>query len=139
MTIYDLLAPIYNAWARMTEAEPHRRALAFSRRYACQDLLEVAIGTGTELADLSPDPGPGLRVGLDLSASMLKRAQRRIGLAPSGRALLCRADARSLPFRTASFDCLLSCYFIDLLPDSDIPLVLRECVACCAARAPLCL
>lgn len=101
----------------MTETEPHSRALALLRGYTRQDLLEVAVGTGTELAGLSADSERGLCVGLDLSANMLKRARRRIGRALNGRAL---------PFRAASFDCLLSCYLIDLLPDRDIPVVLRE-------------
>jgi hypothetical protein len=55
MTLYDLLAPIYGAWAVLTEADPHRRALAVLGRFPCADLLEVGIGTGTEWAALSAD------------------------------------------------------------------------------------
>lgn len=105
----------------MTETEPHSRALALLRGYTRQDLLEVAVGTGTELAGLSADSGRGLCVGLDLSANMLKRARRRIGRALNGRALLCRADARALPFRAASFDCLLSCYLMISFPTAIFP------------------
>lgn len=91
-----------------------------------ENLLEVAVGTGTEYARLSSDADLRLCVGVDLSASMLKMVRRRVETTSGERALLCQADARALPFRHGSFDCLLSCYLIDLLPDSDIPIVLGE-------------
>lgn len=122
MTVYDLMAPVYGAWAAVTETRAHRRALAILERSPCSSLLEVAVGTGTECARLAVDPRRKLCVGIDLSASMLKRARRKSGR----RALLCQADARGLPFRDGSFDCLLSCYMIDLLPDNDIPIALGE-------------
>ncbi len=126
MTVYDLVAPVYGAWAALTEAKAHRRALAILRECPGEDLLEVAVGTGTEYVRLWADPDRRLCVGVDLSGSMLKRAWQRIGGAASRRALLCQADARALPFRDGSFDCLLSCYLIDLLPDSDIPIAVGE-------------
>lgn len=126
MTIYDFLAPVYGAWAALTEAKAHRRAMALLRRLPCERLLEVAVGTGKEIATLASDPGRGLSVGVDLSGAMLKRARRRVRRTPVSRALLCQADAHALPLRAGSFDCILSCYMIDLIPDTDIPVVLRE-------------
>src|SRR5262249_36268342 len=39
---------------------------------------------------------------------------------------LCRADARRLPFATASFDRLFSSYVLDLIPAADLPGLLAE-------------
>lgn len=100
--------------------------MAVLRGCPCENLLEVAVGTGTEFATLSAEPGRNLCVGVDLSAGMLKLTRRRIRRASGGRGLLCLADACALPFRAESFDCLLSCYMLDLLPGSNIPVVLRE-------------
>ena len=124
MTVYDLLAPVYGAWTALFEVKAHRRAAALLGKSPCQHLLEVAVGTGTEFALLSTDPGRTVCVGVDLSAAMLAQARRKIE--PGARAILCQADVRALPFRAASFDCLLSCYLIDLVPESDITVVLEE-------------
>lgn len=126
MTFYDLAAPVYGFWAVLTETTAHQRALAVLREHTGRELLEVAVGTGTEYARLSADPASGRCVGVDLSMAMLKRARRRIRADYGRRALLCRTDARALPFRSGSFDTILNCYMIDLLPDGDIPVVMRE-------------
>ena len=126
MTVYNLLAPVYGAWAALTEAKAHRLAIALLRRCPCESLLEVAIGTGVESAALSDDPGRRLSVGVDLSTNMLKRAHKRITHKAGARGVLCQADARALPFRSSVFDCLLSCYTLDLLPEGDIATTLLE-------------
>ena len=65
-------------------------------------------------------------VGIDLSIGMLNgRGGGSEGV--RFKALcLCQADARALPFRTASFDSVLNCFMIDLLPEAEIPIVMRE-------------
>jgi ubiquinone/menaquinone biosynthesis C-methylase UbiE len=126
MTIYDLSAPFYGAWSAVTETKAHQRALAILRESPCERLLEVAVGTGTESAVLSADSGRKLSVATDLSMNMLKQVRKRIRRTPNAHAVLCRADARVLPFRSGMFDCLVSCYMLDLLPEGDIPTVSRE-------------
>lgn len=126
MTTYDVLAPVYGIWAALTETAAHGRAMAVLREHRFAKLLEVATGTGTEFAELAADPDRWLCAGVDLSRSMLKRARRRIQAKAGARALLCQADARTLPFRDQSFDCILSCYLLDLLPEEEAPLVLQE-------------
>lgn len=57
---------------------------------------------------------------------MLSRARRRL---PKQRGLglaLCRGDVRFLPFAGGTFDLILNCYFMDLLSDGDIRIVLKE-------------
>jgi demethylmenaquinone methyltransferase/2-methoxy-6-polyprenyl-1,4-benzoquinol methylase len=124
MTVYDLLAPIYGFWAGLTETKAHRLAMAMVRGCPCESLLEVGIGPGTKTARLAADPGRRVCVGVDLSAKMLHRAQASIGHKPGARAVLCQADARALPFADSAFNCLLSCYTLDLLAEPDIPTVL---------------
>ena len=66
-------------------------------------------------------------VGVELADGMLAQTRRRLrsgGL--SGRVALERADARILPFADTSFDLVVCCYLLDLLPRDDIPLVLSE-------------
>lgn len=126
MTVYDLLAPVYGSWAALTESSVHRRVRLLARQAACEKLLEAGIGTGTEYAGLAGDAGRSLCVGIDLSAAMLKRASRSFNRIHGARGEMCRADVRALPFGTGSFDCVLSSFVIDLLPESDIPITLRE-------------
>ena len=57
---------------------------------------------------------------------MLWRARRRLASQSKKRAALCRADARQTPFSPESFDVIINCYMLDLLPESDIPEILRE-------------
>jgi ubiquinone/menaquinone biosynthesis C-methylase UbiE len=83
--------------------------------------LEVAVGTGTECAKLATSGAFDICAGADLSAHMLKRARRR-----GASLLLCRADARALPFRSGSFDDILNSYMIDLLAEDEIPAALSE-------------
>jgi ubiquinone/menaquinone biosynthesis C-methylase UbiE len=126
MTFYDFVAPAYGGWAALTEARAHRRAIEILSGCPGKDVLEVAVGTGSEYASLSADPGRRRCVGVDLSGGMLKGTRRRMARVAGRRVLLCRADARSLPFKDKSFDCLLSCYMLDLLPETDLPVVLGE-------------
>ncbi len=126
MTFYDVAAPVYGFWAALTELKAHQQAVATLRECPIRNLLEVAVGTGTECAEVRADPALDRCVGVDFSMAMLKRARRRVEAPERKRALLCRADARALPFRDGSFDSLLNCYMIDLLPEADIPAVMQE-------------
>jgi len=126
MTFYDFAAPVYGIWAALVESRAHSLAKQAILARAGRDLLEVAVGTGTEWGRFLADSGFKRCVGVDLSMGMLKRARKQLTAAQNKDALLCQADARALPFRTASFDRLLNCYMIDLLPEAEIPIVMRE-------------
>ena len=126
MRVYDLLAPVYGVWAALTESKAHARALEISEGCGGRDYLEVAVGTGSELARMAAGRNRRFCIGVDLSFGMLKRAKRKISRPHLASCSLCQADARFLPFRSGSFDCLLNCYMIDLLPERDIQVVLCE-------------
>ena len=126
MTFYDFAAPVYGIWAALVETRAHRLAREALAAHPGRDLLEVAVGTGMEFSELAAGSGFRRLVGVELSMGMLKRAHRRRRAAPQRRTSLCQADARALPFRAKSFDSLLNCYMIDLLPETEIPIVMGE-------------
>ncbi|MDQ4095241.1 MAG: class I SAM-dependent methyltransferase [Actinomycetota bacterium] len=87
------------------------------RRWACGrargDVLEVAIGTGLNLAHYPED---ARLVGLDLVPEMLALARRRAE--ELGRSVdLREGDAHDLPFADASFDSVVCTYSLCNIPD----------------------
>lgn len=74
-------------------------------------VLELAVGTGIVAAELT---ALGHHVlGIDISGGMLDRAQSRL----HGRVI--RADAQSLPLRTASLDAVTAIWLLHLLTDAN--------------------
>jgi ubiquinone/menaquinone biosynthesis C-methylase UbiE len=111
--IYDRLAPVYDRREALLELlllRQYRRKLL---SWAQGRVLEVAIGTGRNL----PYYPPGCRItGVDLSAEMLKFAERRAARLGRDVALL-PMDAHDLSFPDGSFDTVVSslslCTIID--------------------------
>jgi len=71
-------------------------------------ILDLGCGSGVHLRELVCAHA----VGLDYSLQMLALARRRLDAAPSLRSLAL-GDASRLPFRDASFDCILSMGLLD--------------------------
>jgi ubiquinone/menaquinone biosynthesis C-methylase UbiE len=76
-----------------------------------QRLLDTPVGTGRALAYVGD--GPRLRVGLDYTPEMLAFAAR-VQPRPTG---LLRGDAAALPFKSDSFDCVVSLRFFHLFAE----------------------
>ena len=124
---YTRLAPVYEAWARLTETGPRRRVLALAAPRDGQAVLEVAIGTGAQLIELARLNPTGRTVGIELSDGMLAEARKKLTAAGVERRVeLLRADALELPFEDQSFDLVVNSYMLDLLPRDDIPRALSE-------------
>lgn len=124
---YTKLAPVYELWARLTEARPRRRVLELAAPRDGEAILEVAMGTGAQLVELGRRNPTGRTVGIELSDGMLAQARKRVAAAGiEQRVELMRADALQLPFEDQSFDLVVNSYTLDLLPRDDIPRALTE-------------
>ena len=86
-----------------------------------QRIVQIGVGTGVEQAALVNAVGRSeLVVGCDLSRGMLQLTRQRANTP------LCEGDAAHLPFATGSVDRLFSAYTLDLIPATDLPVVLAE-------------
>lgn len=104
---FDRVATEYEA-SRALPPELQLFAVAAIRREVGDDaLLDVGVGTGRYALDLQR---AGVRLtGCDVSAGMLREAWRR------GVRRVCRADARRMPFRDASFPHAMSNHLLHLV------------------------
>lgn len=124
---YTRVAPLYEAWARLTEARPRRRVLELAAVRDGEDVLEVATGTGAQLVELALRNPSGRTVGVELADGMLAQTRKR--LAASGiqaRVEMLQASALELPLEDESFDLVVNGYMLDLMPRADIPRALAE-------------
>lgn len=124
--IYDRLAPVYEAWARLTESRARRRVLALAEPGPEDDILEVATGTGAQLVELARRNPQGHTVGVEVAAGMLSKTRRRLAARGLDAVEVLDADARQLPFTDESFGLIANSYMLDLLPRDEIPRVLAE-------------
>jgi demethylmenaquinone methyltransferase/2-methoxy-6-polyprenyl-1,4-benzoquinol methylase len=125
--IYSRLAPVYEIWARLTEAKARSRVMELAAVGPGEDVLEVAVGTGVQLVRLARANAGGRTAGLEPSAGMLRQARRRLGESGLGdRVELMRGSALDLPFEDESFDLVVNGYMLDLLPRDAIPRALAE-------------
>lgn len=104
----------YDAIAHLYDGQPHREKtadpelLAFMARRTAADrlaILDIACGTGNQLAANRPLAPDAVFVGLDRSLGMLRQAQAKV---PDG--FWVHADGAALPFPGERFD-FVSCQF----------------------------
>jgi demethylmenaquinone methyltransferase/2-methoxy-6-polyprenyl-1,4-benzoquinol methylase len=125
--MYSRLSRIYEIWARLTETRARERVLALAAVNAPQDVLEVATGTGVQLASLARANEGGRTVGVELSEGMVKATRSRLdaeGLSEDVE--LIPGSGLDLPLPDDSFDLVVNGYMLDLLPHDDIPRALGE-------------
>jgi ubiquinone/menaquinone biosynthesis C-methylase UbiE len=122
---YTRVAPIYDAWAALTETRARRASLARAAARDGETILEVAVGTGLAFAELARANPHGLTEGIDLTDAMLARARTKVAALP-GRHRLRVGDARALDFPDGHVDLLINNYMFDLLPEDDFAGVLAE-------------
>lgn len=124
--VYERIAPLYDAWALLTETRARRACLDLARVRDGESVLEVAVGTGMTFAELLARNPSGRNEGIDLTEGMLRRAQERARRVGRGAFHLALGDAYALDFPEASFDLVVNNYMFDLLPEEDFPRVLAE-------------
>jgi ubiquinone/menaquinone biosynthesis C-methylase UbiE len=101
---YDRVARWYDRVEGILDLLGLRRLRRQLLRQASGKLLEVAVGTGKNLAYYPPDCRI---IALDLSIEMIKIARKRAATLPS-RVFFLVADAEALPFAGRSFDTIVS-------------------------------
>jgi ubiquinone/menaquinone biosynthesis C-methylase UbiE len=125
--VYSRLAPVYEAWARLTESKARRRVAELASVRPGEDVLEVATGTGVQLVRLARANQGGRTVGIEPSKGMLAQTRRRLEAAGLTDAVeVIEGSALNLPVPDQSFDLLVNGYMLDLLPRAEIPRALSQ-------------
>ncbi|MBI5949422.1 MAG: methyltransferase domain-containing protein [Chloroflexi bacterium] len=123
---YGAAAPVYDAATVEFEARAKALALDAMHRKPGERYLEVAVGTGMSIVEQVKRTGPAGIVGIDLTPGMLSLTRERLNAAGASSVPLMLADARFLPFRNGTFDCLFNSYMLDLIPAEDIGQIVSE-------------
>ncbi|NIL93343.1 MAG: methyltransferase domain-containing protein [Woeseiaceae bacterium] len=124
--VYSKIAPLYDVWAWLTETNARRRCLELAAIQDGEDVLEVAVGTGLAFVEILEANPSGHTEGIDLTAAMLARAERKAARTGVQSYRLRVGDAYDLDYPSNSFDVLVNNYMFDLLPERDLPIVLEE-------------
>ncbi len=125
--VYDALAELYPLSTMLFHSVAHRRAVRLSGIHDGMSVLEVATGSGEMFRRLTQVNPHGHTVGVDLSPRMAARTQRVTrNKFPKTRSDCQAVDARAMPFRSESFDALVCCYLLELLPCDDIESTVAE-------------
>lgn len=121
-SIYDRTAAFYDGVVAEAQARPKQTAIELLDRRPGERFLEAGVGTGWAFERIVAATGLDGAVGLDVAPGMLDVARQHVA---SARLVL--GDARALPFRDACFDCLLVTYTLEVLPESEMLPLLRDC------------
>lgn len=124
--IYRKIAPSYDLWAWLTESQARERCLELAAIQDGEDVLEVAVGTGLAFVEILEANPSGRNEGVDLTAAMLIRAEKKAARTGNPHYRLRVGDAYDLDFPNDSFDVVVNNYMFDLLPERDFSAVLEE-------------
>jgi len=123
---YDRIASIYDLFGVLMESKARHRGLDLASIRNGEKILEVALGTGLNFFELLRRNPHGWVEGVDVSAKMLERAERRTARTGQKNYSLRLCDCRHLPFDNGTFDIVMSEYLLDILPVEDfIPILLE--------------
>jgi len=115
---WDRRAPTYDASMDWAERRLFADTRAWVGRRAQGQTLEIAVGTGANLAHYPPEVE---LTGTDFSARMLDLARARA--AELGRSVTFdHADAMALPYPETSFDTVVSTFALCCVPDEEVVL-----------------
>lgn len=124
--VYNRIAPIYDAWAWLTESRARDRCLELAAIQDGESVIEVAVGTGMAFEQIVSANPSGRNEGIDLTEAMLARAEKRVARLGIDNYRLTVGDAYALDFSDSEFDALINNYMFDLLPEQDFSAVLTE-------------
>jgi ubiquinone/menaquinone biosynthesis C-methylase UbiE len=123
---YSKVGWFYNFWSYLTESKTLRMAITMADLKDGEAILEVAVGTGIVFNKLVSLNIHGINEGVDISPDMLNRAKKLLKHNENKNYHLQLASAYHLPFKSNSFDIIISNYMFDLLPEDDFNKVLSE-------------
>src|SRR5262245_56812777 len=112
---FFLLSPIYDGFYRWLPLDPHR-ALEQRLPRGTERVLDLCTGTALVPAVVAAARPEATVVGLDLSPEMLAVGREQLARLGIPNAYLVRADAGTLPFRSATFDAVTVSYGLHELP-----------------------
>jgi ubiquinone/menaquinone biosynthesis C-methylase UbiE len=124
--VYDALAKFYDIWGNLTESRARNRALELAEIKNVLNILEVAVGTGLAFYEIVKRNPDGTNIGIDISAGMLKKAEKRLSRLSEANYELKQASAFSLEGEDGQFDVLINNYMFDLIPFDQMDAVLAE-------------
>jgi ubiquinone/menaquinone biosynthesis C-methylase UbiE len=103
-------------------------------------VLEPGFGAGQVLVALAEMTGKDGKVyGIDISDGMVEVARRRVADKDlEGRVQILRGDAADMPFEDGFFDAVFMSFTLELFPEEEIPVVLRECSRVLKSGGRLC-
>src|SRR5262245_38868136 len=112
--VYEKLASVYDFIFGPTLHPGRVRAIQRMGVRPGDRVLEVGVGTGINAALY---PRDCVVTGIDLSASMLEKARRRIARKGVRNVRLMQMDAANLKFADETFDIVYAPYVISVVPD----------------------
>ncbi len=123
---YSKVAWFYDFWSLLTESKAAKKVIEMADIKDGEHILEVAVGTGLVFKEiLKRNPG-GINNGIEISPSMLLRADKRLSKLMNTNYVLDIGNAYDLPFKDNSFDLVINNFMIDLLPEKDFSRILSE-------------
>ena len=123
---YSKVAWFYDFWSWLTESKAAKKVIEIANIKDGESILEVAVGTGLvfkEILKLNPS---GINKGIEISPSMLSRANKRLSKLNNSNYMLEIGNAYHLPFKDNSFDLVVNNFMMDLLPEKDFEKILSE-------------
>src|SRR5512139_1889855 len=101
---YDRIASVYDLFGILMTSKARQRALEMASIQNGEKVLEVALGTGLNFAEILKRNPHGCVQGIDVSRKMLERTRKRIAKIEHRHAALHLCDCRHLPFEDGAFD-----------------------------------
>jgi len=123
---YSKIAWIYDAWSLFTESKAAKKVLEFSGIKGKENILVVAIGTGTLFEKILSRNKNGYIYGIDISPSMLEYAEAKLKNKNYNNYNLKEGNAYKLEFEDNHFHLLVNNYMLDLLPEEDFSRIIGE-------------
>lgn len=125
--IYSGTAAFYDGVVGDKQARAKLVAIDLLDRHAGERFLEIGVGTAWALRHVMQRSGSWNACAVDVSYGMVEVARDTLHTeSAAGSPLLLLGDARRLPFKDYTFECLLITYTLEVLPASDIARVVDE-------------